>query len=218
MPKKDETIVGITGKPVRKGTPKQQHELEKKRRMQKHLGKNVGGAQYSSDVNPYYNPRQRTFKEFVEIVEGKKNKYEPPNAVPGTYKVDLETGNRSYTLKPADSTETGPFKRSEVLKSLKKQGGIGRKSVLAGIEQRKKELKKLRKNAKVEEGFSYGSKSFQQQLEKKRKETEKRKQQERQQRSSELYQERTRGRGIRSYSKGKPGWIKDGRFTPDEDS
>lgn len=55
---KDETEVGITGKPVPKPTTaKQQHELEKKRRMRKHLGRNVGGTQYSSDVNPYLNPR-----------------------------------------------------------------------------------------------------------------------------------------------------------------
>jgi hypothetical protein len=55
---KDKTEVGITGQPVPKPkTAKQQHELEKKRRMRKHLGKNVGGTQYSSDVNPYLNPR-----------------------------------------------------------------------------------------------------------------------------------------------------------------
>jgi hypothetical protein len=55
---KDKTEVGITGKPVPKPkTAKQQYELEKKRRMGKHLGKNVGGTQYSSDVNPYLNPR-----------------------------------------------------------------------------------------------------------------------------------------------------------------
>jgi len=55
---KDRTEVGITGKPVPKpGSAKKQYELEKKRRMRKHLGKNVGGTQYSSDVNPYFNPR-----------------------------------------------------------------------------------------------------------------------------------------------------------------
>jgi hypothetical protein len=55
---KDKTEVGITGKPVPKpGSAKKQYELEKKRRMGKHLGKNVGGTQYKSDVNPYFNPR-----------------------------------------------------------------------------------------------------------------------------------------------------------------
>jgi len=67
---KDQTVIGITGKPIPKPrTARQQYELEKKRRMEKHLGKNVGGVQYSSDVNPYYNPRARTFREFVEIAE-----------------------------------------------------------------------------------------------------------------------------------------------------
>jgi hypothetical protein len=55
---KDRTVVGLTGKPVPKpGSAKKQYELEKKRRMAKHLGKNVGGIQYQSDVNPYFNPR-----------------------------------------------------------------------------------------------------------------------------------------------------------------
>jgi hypothetical protein len=55
---KDKTEVGITGKLIPKpNTPKQQHELEKNRRLEKHLGRNVGGRQYSSDVNPYTNPR-----------------------------------------------------------------------------------------------------------------------------------------------------------------
>lgn len=69
---KDQTVVGITGKPIPKPrTAGQQYELEKKRRMEKHLGKNVGGTQYSSDVTPYYNPRARTFREFLEIAEAK---------------------------------------------------------------------------------------------------------------------------------------------------
>jgi len=69
---KDQTVVGITGKPIPKPrTAKQQYELEKKRRMEKHLGKNVGGTQYRSDVTPYYNPRERTFEEFMEICEAK---------------------------------------------------------------------------------------------------------------------------------------------------
>jgi len=55
---KDKTEVGITGKPVPKPkTAKQQYELEKRRRERRHLGRNVGGTQYSSDVNPYFNPR-----------------------------------------------------------------------------------------------------------------------------------------------------------------
>lgn len=75
---KDQTEVGITGKPVPKPrTAKQQYELEKKRRMEKHLGTNVGGQQYSSGKKYYVpstggtNPRARTFREFVELCEAK---------------------------------------------------------------------------------------------------------------------------------------------------
>lgn len=132
MPKKDETVVGITGKPIPKPrTAKQKYELEKKRRMQKHLGKNVGGFQYSSDVNPYYNPRARTFEEFMSIAEGKKDKSLPPNAVPGTYSVDPETGTKSYTLKPTKPSSglQNPLSKKEVFKMLAKQGGIGGKAI-----------------------------------------------------------------------------------------
>ena len=67
---KDRTEVGITGQPIPKPrTAIQQYKLEKKRREAKHLGKNVGGTQYRSDVTPYYNPRARTFEEFVGICE-----------------------------------------------------------------------------------------------------------------------------------------------------
>ena len=54
---KDETEIGITGKPIpkKKRSPKKQHKFEKKRR--ENLGQNVGGRTYSSDVTPYFNPR-----------------------------------------------------------------------------------------------------------------------------------------------------------------
>ena len=68
---KDETEVGITGKPVPKPrTAIQQHKLEKKRRMEKHLGKNVGGTQYKSDVNPYFNPRSVREEVLVDYLLG----------------------------------------------------------------------------------------------------------------------------------------------------
>lgn len=68
---KDETMVGITGLPIpkKKMSPAKQHEFEKKRR--ENLGTNVGGKTYSKDVTPGYNPRQRTFEEFMAICEAK---------------------------------------------------------------------------------------------------------------------------------------------------
>ena len=75
--KKDQRIAGLTGLLVPKPrSPKKQYELEKKRREARHLGKNVGGIQYKSDVNPYYNPLQRLhYREFVEIAEHKKTNF-----------------------------------------------------------------------------------------------------------------------------------------------
>lgn len=168
MPKKDETEIGITGLPIpkKKRSPRKQYEFEKKRR--ENLGTNVGGQTYSKDVTPGYNPRQRTFEEFMAIIEakqgpstpvkhdpqmgvvpdqgatrigkvrlkkelkeGKKDKSLPPNAVPGTYSVDPETGAKSYTLKPAKPTSSWkkPLSKKEVFKMLAKQGGIGGKAI-----------------------------------------------------------------------------------------
>jgi hypothetical protein len=47
-------------------SPRNRYEFEKERRQ--NLGRNIGGQPYSSDVNPNYNPRERTFKEFLEII------------------------------------------------------------------------------------------------------------------------------------------------------
>ncbi len=129
-----------------------------------------------------------TFREFVDLAEGKKNKNEPPNAVRGTYKIDPETGDTSYTLKPANPNKTGRLSKSDILKSLKNQGGIGAKAVKKGIEQREKELKKLKKKSKVTEskvilgkGETYGSKGYQERLEKQRQKQKQEKETQRQQ-------------------------------------
>jgi hypothetical protein len=54
---KDETEIGITGKPIpkKKRSPKKQYQFEKERRQ--NLGPNVGGHTYRSDVSPNFNPR-----------------------------------------------------------------------------------------------------------------------------------------------------------------
>lgn len=77
MPRKDETEIGITGLPIpkKKRSPKKQYDFEKKRR--ENLGQNVGGHTYKSDVSPNYNPRQRTFEEFMQIVEEKQGPSTP---------------------------------------------------------------------------------------------------------------------------------------------
>jgi hypothetical protein len=156
-----------------------------------------------------------TFREFVELVEGKKKKKleqpnpEPPNAVPGTYQ-EHPDGYKTYTLKPAKPFKK-PLSKNEISKKLEKQGGIGGGAVRRALKKREEQ----------QEGFSI--KKSQEELEKKRKEAEKQKQQERQQRSSELYHERTRGPGMVSYEKDESGVVrrgrrKDGKFTPDADT
>lgn len=74
---KNPTEVGITGGaiPKKNRSPKKQHEFEKKRRA--NLGTNVGGERYSgasyshhsmSRSTSGYNPRTRTFEEFMMCV------------------------------------------------------------------------------------------------------------------------------------------------------
>lgn len=73
-------------------------------------------------------------------------------------------------------------------------------------------------------GENYGSSSFQDRLTREKQKKKSEEEEQRKQRSSEVYRERTHGRGIRVRSKDprdgkvKWGWIKDGKFTPDEDT
>lgn len=66
---KDKTEIGISGLPIpkKKRSPKKQYEFEKERRQ--NIGPNVGGVSISKDVNPGYNPRQRTYEQFMQEVE-----------------------------------------------------------------------------------------------------------------------------------------------------
>jgi hypothetical protein len=211
MSQKDQTVPGITGKPVPKPrTAKQQHELEKKRRQRKHLGTNVGGTQYSSDVNPYYNPRQRTFREFVELAEGKKKDIK---RLKSAYLAGQQQAEPKIVNIPAGEPNS-PERAAAVKQLMQMSGG---REVRKAKEKREREAKRAAKNIlkQQQEGFSYGSKSYQQELEKKRKEKEEQRRTQAQQTRDQLYRERTRGRGIRAVHKGQSGWMKDGKFTPD---
>jgi len=116
-----------------------------------------------------------TFREFVELAEGKKNKKpkqlnpEPPNAVPGTYQ-EHPDGSKTYTLTPAKPLKK-PLSKNKISKELERQGGIGGGAI----------RRELKKREKQQEGFSYGSKSYQQELEKKRKKEAEEKETQRQQ-------------------------------------
>jgi hypothetical protein len=153
-----------------------------------------------------------TFREFVELIEGKKKKAKIEE-LKSAYLAGREQAPRQIQ-NYGDSAPNSEARRLQVAAVMRDSGGG---AVRKAKEKREKEAEKAAKNILNREGFSYGSKSYQQELEKKNAEAKKKKEQERQQTSSDLYNERTRGRGIRSRSKGRDGWIKNGVFTPDED-
>jgi len=157
-----------------------------------------------------------TFREFVEIVEGKKNKNEPPNAVPGTYQ-EHPDGYKTYTLKPAKPFKK-PLSKKEISTKLEKQGGIGGGAVRRAQQEKEKAAKKAAKNILKQQQEGFSIKKSQEELEKKREEAEQRNKKEAEQRREQLRQERVYGSGIRGRSGGKGGWFKDGKFTPDADT
>jgi hypothetical protein len=153
-----------------------------------------------------------TFREFVEILEGKKKDLK---RLKSAYMVGQELAPPQVMNIPAG--EPNSPERAAAIKELMRASGGG--AVRKAIKEKEKKAEKAAKNIlKQQEGFSYGSKSSQEALEKKRKQEAEEIETQRQQRSSDLYNERTRGRGIRARSKGKDGWIKNGVFTPDEDT
>ena len=121
---KNETEVGITRQPVPKPrTAIQQHKLEKNRRKSKHLGKNVGGFSYSSDVNPYLNPRSVREEILVDYLleEGFASDEKSAQAIAGAMSEEwvqsimedskLPTQPIDKTVRPAQprlGSDTGP--------------------------------------------------------------------------------------------------------------
>ena len=154
-----------------------------------------------------------TFREFVEILEGKKKDLK---RIKSAYMAGQELAPPQVMNIPAG--EPNSPERAAAIKKLMRASGGG--AVRSAIKNRENKAEKVSKNIlkQQQEGFSYGSKSSQEALEKKRKQEAEEIETQRQQRSSDLYNERTRGRGIRARSKGKDGWIKNGVFTPDEDT
>ena len=153
-----------------------------------------------------------TFREFVELAEGKK-KEAKIERLKSAYLAGREQAPRQIQ-NYGDSAPNSPERKKQIAAMMRDSGGG---AVKKAIKKREKDATKAAENILNQEGFSYGSKSFQQEFEKKRKQEAEEIETQRQQRSSDLYNERTRGRGIRARSKGKDGWIKNGVFTPDED-
>lgn len=159
-----------------------------------------------------------TFKEFVELIEGKKKDLE---SLKNAFMAGQELQPSPVLNIPAG--EPNSSDRAEAIKKLMQASGGG--AVRRAIKKRENKAKKAAKNIlkQQQEGFSYGSKSFQQELEKKRKEAKQRKKQEAEQRREQLRQERVYGDGMVSYEKDGSGVVrrgrrKDGKFTPDADT
>jgi hypothetical protein len=160
-----------------------------------------------------------TFREFVELIEGKKKK-EKIEGLKNAYMAGQELAPRQAVNIPAG--EPNSPKRDAAIKELMRHHSGGG-AVRSAIKEREKKAEKAAKNILNQEGFSYGSKSFQQELEKRRKEAEQRKKEEAEQRREQLRQERVHGDGMVSYEKDGSGVVrrgrrKDGKFTPDADT
>jgi hypothetical protein len=152
-----------------------------------------------------------TFREFVELIEGKKKDLK---RLKSAYMAGQELQPSPVLNIPAG--EPNSPERAAAIKKLMRASGGG--AVRSAIKNRENKAEKVSKNILKQQQEGFSSKSFQQELEKKRKKEAEEKETQRKQRSSDLYNERTRGRGVRARSKGKEGWIKDGKFTPDEDT
>jgi hypothetical protein len=160
-----------------------------------------------------------TFREFVEILEGKKKK-EKIKELKNAYLAGREQATPQIKNYGGITAPNSEARRLKVAAMMRDSGGG---AVRRAQQEKEKAAKKAAKNILKQQQEGFSIKKSQEELEKKRKEAEKQKQQERQQRSSELYHERTRGPGMVSYEKDESGVVrrgrrKDGKFTPDADT
>ena len=137
-----------------------------------------------------------TFREFVELIEGKKKDLK---RLKSAYMAGQELAPRQAVNIPAG--EPNSPERAAPIKELMRASGGG--AVRKEIAKKEKKAEKAAKNILNQEGFSYGSKSFQQELEKKRKQEAEEKETQRQQ-NADSARRAFRTKGIPfSDSKGK---------------
>ena len=118
-----------------------------------------------------------TFREFVELAEGKK-KEAKIERLKSAYLAGREQAPRQIQ-NYGDSAPNSPERKKQIAAMMRDSGGGAVKKT---IKKREKDATKAAENIlKQQEGFSYGSKSFQQELEKKRKQEAGEKQTQRQQ-------------------------------------
>jgi len=137
-----------------------------------------------------------TFREFVEIVEGKKK---DRKRLKSAYLAGREQAEPKVVNIPAG--EPNSPERDAAIKKLMRASGGG--AVRKAIKEKEKKAEKAAKNILNQEGFSYGSKSFQQEWERERKQEAEEKETQRQQ-NADAARRAFRTKGIPfSDSKGK---------------
>lgn len=136
---KDETEIGITGRPIpkKKRSPKKQYEFEKKRR--ENLGQNVGGRTYKSDVTPYFNPRSVREEVLVDYlldegfasdeksafaIVGAMSEEWKHSIVEGFKRIDNDKENRMYDRAGEHAQRSLSSTGKEKYKSAKKSAKI----------------------------------------------------------------------------------------------
>jgi hypothetical protein len=138
-----------------------------------------------------------TFGEFVELAEGKKKK--EIKRLKSAYLAGQEQAPRQI-VNYGDSAPNSSERQSQIAAMMRDSGGG---AVRKAKEKREKEAEKAAKNILNREGFSYGSKSYQQELEKKRKQEAEEKETQRQQ-NADAARRAFRTKGVPfSDSKGK---------------
>jgi hypothetical protein len=144
-----------------------------------------------------------TFREFVELIEGKKKK--EIKRLKSAYLAGQEQAPRQI-VNYGDSAPNSPERAAQVAAMMRDSGGG---AVRRAQKEKEKQAEKAAKEIVNKEGFSYGSKSFQQELEKKRNQEAEEKETQRQQ-NADAARRAFRTKGIPfSDSKGK-GYIVNG--------
>ena len=139
-----------------------------------------------------------TFREFVELVEGKK-KEAKIERLKSAYLAGQEQAPRQIQ-NYGDSAPNSEKRREQIAAMMRDSGGG---AVRKAIKKREKDATKAAENILNQEGFSYGSKSFQQEFEKKRKQEAEEKETQRQ-KNADSARRAFRTKGIPfSDSKGK---------------
>jgi hypothetical protein len=139
-----------------------------------------------------------TFREFVELIEGKKKK--EIKRLKSAYLAGQEQAPRQIKNYGGITAPNSAAREDQIAAMMRDSGGG---AVRRAQKEKEEQAEKAAKKIVNKEGFSYGSKSFQQELEKKRKKEAEEKETQRQQ-NADSARRAFRTKGIPfSDSKGK---------------